>query len=80
MRKKKLEKSTQFGNTVSQKSDTPIRTDDKVALEVGFGSRDTYNKAKYIAENATEEMIKELDEGKLKVNGAYVFGFINILF
>lgn len=42
-----------------------------VADKSGFGSHDTLNKAKYISENATEDMIKELDDGKLSVNKAY---------
>ncbi len=35
-----------------------------VANKSGFGSHDTYNKAKYIYENGSEEMIKQLDAGK----------------
>lgn len=35
-------------------------------------SEGTYKKAKYIYENADEEMIKQLDDGKLSINGAYV--------
>lgn len=65
-------KSTQFGNTVSQKSDEPLRVDEKVAQEVGFGSRDTLRKAEYIVQNADEDLIKSLDEGKLSINKAYI--------
>lgn len=35
-------------------------------------SEGTYKKAKYIYENADKEMIKQLDDGKLSINGAYV--------
>ena len=59
------------GGQGRQISDT-LRTDSLVAKEVGLGSRDTYRKAQYIYENADEEMIKQLDDGKLSINGAYV--------
>lgn len=39
------------------------------AVEMSEG---TYKKAKFIYENADEEMIKQLDDGKLSINGAYV--------
>lgn len=55
-------KATQFGTTVSQKSDEPIRTDDKVAQDVDMG-KTTYRKAEYIYKNADEDLIKQLDEG-----------------
>jgi hypothetical protein len=35
-----------------QNSDKGGRADDAVANKSGFGSRDTFNKAKYIADNA----------------------------
>ena len=58
----KIAKNNSLSNTNAvdcQKSDTLIgRTDDAVAKEVGFGSRDTYRKAQYIYENADEEMVK----------------------
>jgi ParB family chromosome partitioning protein len=38
----------------------------------GFGSNNTYNKAKFISENADDDMIKSLDEGKLSINKAYI--------
>lgn len=41
-------------------------SDDAVANKSGFGSRDTFNKAKYISENASEEIIKSLDEGGIE--------------
>lgn len=45
---------------------------DIVANKSGFGSHDTFSKAKYISENAPEEMIKQLDDGKLSINKAYI--------
>ena len=77
---KKIAKENQATSTggnnpqLRQKSDKAenIRTDEIVAKETGFGSRDTYNKAKYIADNATEDMIKDLDDGKLSINKAYI--------
>lgn len=59
------------GGQGCQISDT-LRVDDKVAQEVGFGSRDTLRKAEYIAKNADEDLIKSLDEGKLSINKAYI--------
>lgn len=34
-----------------------------VANESGFGNKETYRQAKYISENASEELIKQLDLG-----------------
>lgn len=59
------------GGQGRQISDT-LRTDDTVAQEVGLGSRDTFRKAEYIYQNADEEMIKQLDEGNLSINKAYI--------
>jgi ParB family chromosome partitioning protein len=42
-----------------------------VAEQSGFGSRDTYSKAKFISDNATPELIAELDEGAISINKAY---------
>lgn len=42
-----------------------------VAQEIGFGNKETYRQAKYIYENANEEMIKQLDEGKLSINKCF---------
>lgn len=52
-------------------SEAKGETREIVADKSGFGSHDTYNKAKYISENASEDMIKDLDDGKLSVNKAY---------
>ena len=48
------------------------KTSQKVAEEVGFGNKETYRQAKYISENANEEIIKKLDEGQLSINKAYI--------
>lgn len=42
-----------------------------VANKSGFGNKETYRQAKYISDNADDEMIKSLDEGKLSINKAY---------
>lgn len=39
----------------SDRNLTNVRADDKVAQDVGLGSRDTYRKAEYIYKNADEE-------------------------
>lgn len=41
------------------------RVRDKVAADIDIGSGEQYRKAEYIYQNADEEMIKQLDEGKL---------------
>lgn len=46
-------------------------TRDIVAEQSGFGSGKTFEKAKFISENATPELIADLDEGKLSINKAY---------
>jgi ParB family chromosome partitioning protein len=71
---KERKELTQFGNTDTQNSSEPVKGETRkiVADKSGFGSHDTYNKAKYISENADEEMIKALDEGKLSINKAYI--------
>ncbi|WP_339309828.1 ParB N-terminal domain-containing protein [Paenibacillus sp. FSL k6-2145] len=45
---------------------------DIVADQAGFGSGRTYDKAKYIMENATPEIIQLLDEGIISTHKAYV--------
>jgi len=56
---------------VRPNSDEGGRTDDKVAKESGFGGRDTYRKAKFIAEHADEEAIARLDAGESSINREY---------
>lgn len=67
---KKIAEQRMIAGTPSQISDKG-RTDDRVAKELGFGSRDTYRKAQFISENADEDMIRDLDDGKLSINAAY---------
>ncbi|WP_025718988.1 ParB N-terminal domain-containing protein [Paenibacillus polymyxa] len=45
---------------------------DIVADQVGFGSGRQYDKAKFIAENATPEIIQQLDEGLISTHKAFV--------
>jgi len=47
------------------------RTRDKVASDAGFGSGETYRKAKFIADNADAGTIEELDKGQTTINKAY---------
>ena len=66
-------KSTQFGSSDCLTLDTPIgRVDSKIAEELGIGNKDTYRKAQYIYNNADEETIKQLDDGQLSINKAYI--------
>ncbi|MCE3510709.1 hypothetical protein LCD18_14280, partial [Staphylococcus aureus] len=46
-------------------------TRDIVGKASGFGSGRTYARAKYIYENADEETIKEVDEGKKSIRKAH---------
>ena len=48
------------------------RVNEKVANEVGLGSARTMSNAEYVIQHATPEMIKELDDGQLSVNAAYM--------
>lgn len=58
------------GTSVS--SDTQVgRVNDKVAEQVGM-SASTLTRSEYIKANADEEMIRQLDDGQLSVNAAYV--------
>lgn len=45
---------------------------DIVAEQAGFGSGKQYDKAKFIAENATPEIIQQLDEGLISTHRAFV--------
>jgi ParB family chromosome partitioning protein len=44
---------------------------DIVAKESGFGSGKQYEKAKFILDNADDELIQSLDENKISIHGAY---------
>lgn len=46
-------------------------TRDRVAEAVGFGSGETYRKAKFIAEHADPELIEKLDAGEVSIHRAY---------
>lgn len=58
------------GRDLSQNSDGG-RTDEKVAKKLQIGSRDTYRKEKYIADNADEKTLKEWDSGDISTHKAY---------
>lgn len=47
------------------------RTLDKIADEIGIGSGKTLQRAEYIADHATPEMIAALDAEQLSINAAY---------
>ncbi len=68
--RKVAEANSLAGTTV--KGFTVGRVDEKVAEEVGIGSHVQLRKAEYIKANADEEMIRQLDEGQLSINAAYV--------
>lgn len=48
------------------------RVDETVAREVGIGGKDKLRQAEYIVAHADEELIRQLDEGQLSINAAYV--------
>ncbi|WP_420974099.1 ParB N-terminal domain-containing protein [Bacillus thuringiensis] len=48
-----------------------LRTDDKVSNDIGLGSRDTYRKAKFIAEHADSSTIAKLDNEETSIHKAY---------
>lgn len=58
--------------TLAHREDEEGRTNDKVAAAIGLGGKETYRKAKKIAEEADPELIKALDENQLSINGAYI--------
>ena len=47
------------------------RVNDRIADEVGLGSKTTLSKAEYVADHATPEMIAALDAEQLSINAAY---------
>lgn len=66
-------KNTQGTRTdlTSDKILSNVDSNKQTALDSGFGNKETYRQAKYISEHATEDMIKELDAGKLSINKAF---------
>lgn len=60
---------------MSAKENFPEQTGqvrDIVAEQAGFGSGKQYDKAKYIMENATAEIIQQLDEGLISTHKAFI--------
>lgn len=47
-------------------------TRDKIANDLDLGSGRNYDKAQYIYNNAPEELIQQLDDGRLSINKAYI--------
>ena len=65
-------KATQFG-AVSQTFDEPTnsRSTSVVAEQVGFGSHETLRKAQFIVDNASQEVIDQLNQELISINKAY---------
>ncbi|HCV0020970.1 TPA: ParB N-terminal domain-containing protein [Staphylococcus aureus] len=69
---RKTSKLKQNKDTVTdQGPERKGETRDIVGKASGFGSGRTYSRAKYIYENADEETIKEVDEGKKSIRKAH---------
>ncbi|HEY5588871.1 MAG TPA: ParB N-terminal domain-containing protein [Candidatus Paceibacterota bacterium] len=69
---RKIAKDNSLKGITSGSNDPVVgRVRDKVAESVGFSSGTTYDRAKYISDNANEETIKKLDAGDLSINKAY---------
>lgn len=47
------------------------RSRDIVAAHAGFGSGESYRKARYVAENGGAEIIEQLDQGEISLHRAY---------
>lgn len=48
-----------------------LNANEIVAKESGFGNKETYRQAKFIAENADPEIVKQLDEKQISIHSAY---------
>lgn len=48
-----------------------LNTNEIVADIAGFGNKETYRQAKFVANNANDEMIANLDEKTISINKAY---------
>lgn len=59
------------GPVEERKSASPVDTRRVVAKEAGFGSPETYRKAKFVHNNGDDQMIQDLDAGKQSVDAAY---------
>ena len=55
----------------SASRDAVGRTSEKIAAEIGIGSSRTLERAEYVADHATPEMIASLDAEQLSINAAY---------
>ncbi|MBC2580830.1 ParB N-terminal domain-containing protein [Clostridium sp. DJ247] len=65
---KARERQKQSKNIVSEEKGEAAAI---TAKKSGFGSKETYRQAKYIYENASKELIGQLDEGRISINKAY---------
>ncbi|ERI90962.1 hypothetical protein HMPREF1982_03524 [Clostridiales bacterium oral taxon 876 str. F0540] len=74
----KIAKENQLSGLNNQTSCDKILPNDKidsnkqVAEDVGLGNKETYRQAKYIYDNGSKELIKQLDDGQLSINKAYL--------
>nr|DAV95506.1 MAG TPA: hypothetical protein [Caudoviricetes sp.] len=66
----KIAKENQRKGRCGTKVDKSFQTRDNIAKDLDM-STGSLSKAQYIWNNADEEIIKELDEGKLTINKAY---------
>ena len=57
--------------TLKNNTKTGIKTRDIAAQKAGFGSHDTYVKAKTITEKATPEQLKKVNSGECSINAIY---------
>lgn len=69
--REKAEQRMLLGKADPRQNSAQGKTSEIVAEQVGFGSRDTYGKAKYIEANATDEVIGKLDAGEMSVHAAW---------
>lgn len=69
---RKIAEVNSLSGTSVQHGTVVGRVDERVADEVGIGGKTTLRKAEYIKANADEEMIRQLDDGQLSINAAYV--------
>lgn len=65
-------KSNMCGSVEGRKHSKKINTNEVLAKESGFGSRENYRKARFVAENDIDgQMMKELDDGSTSIDAAY---------
>lgn len=63
----KVNQGTRNDLNISTTLDEGFRTDEAIAEDLDMG-KTTYRKAQFITENASEDMIKQLDDGQLSIN------------